>query len=144
MAEIPESAREFLATGPLGHLVTLNEDGTPHITLTWAGFDGDELEMATFHPEQRKVNNMRRDPRIVVSFQANQYEGPGLHPYLVIQGRARVTEGGALEVMDGLAEHYVGPGQQYPMRDVPEGAVIRIAVDRVYGQEPWGEESEDG
>jgi PPOX class probable F420-dependent enzyme len=143
MAAIPESAREFLATGPFGHLVTLNQDGTPHVTLTWAGLDGDDLVMATFHPEQRKISNMRRDPTIVVSFQANQYEGQGLHPYLVIQGRAHVTEGGALEVMDGLAEHYIGPGQQYPMREVPEGAVIRVAVDRIYGQGPWRDESEE-
>lgn len=144
MTAIPESAREFLTTGPLGHVVTLNPDGTPHVTLTWAGFDGEELVMATFYPEQRKISNMRRDPRIVLSFQANQYEGEGLHPYLVIQGRGDVTEGGALEVMDDLAEHYIGPGHRYPMRDAPEGAVVRIVVDRIYGQGPWRDEPEDG
>lgn len=140
MTLIPESAREFLATGPLGHVVTLNSDGSPHVTLTWAGFEGDELVMATFHPDQRKLGNIRRDPRIVVSFQANQYDGEELHPYLVVQGRAQISEGGALEVMDRLAEHYVGPGQRFPMREVPEGAVIRIAVDRIYGQGPWRDE----
>lgn len=140
MTAIPESARELLATGPLGHVATLNSDGTPHVTLTWAGFDGDDLVMATFYPEQRKVRNLRRDPRIVLSFQANEYEGEELHPYLVVQGRAQISEGGALEVMDRLAEHYVGPGQRFPMRDVPEGAVIRIAVDRIYGQGPWRDE----
>jgi PPOX class probable F420-dependent enzyme len=139
MAVIPESAREFLATGPLGHVVTLNSDGTPHVTLTWAGFDGDELVMATFHPDQRKIHNIHRDPRVVVSFQAKQYEGEGLHPYLVVQGKARISEGGGLELMDRLAEHYIGPGQQFPMRDAPEGAVIQITVDRIYGQGPWRE-----
>lgn len=137
---IPESAREFLATGPLGHIVTLDSDGTPHVTLTWAGFEGDELVMATFHPDQKKTRNIRRDPRIVVSFQANQHEGGRLHPYLVVQGQARISEGGALEVMDRLAEHYIGPGRQFPMRDAPEGAVIQVTVDRIYGQGPWGEE----
>lgn len=70
MTAIPESARQFLTTGPLGHAATLNSDGTPHVTLTWAGFEGDELVMATFYPDQRKTHNIRRDPRIVVSFQA--------------------------------------------------------------------------
>ena len=140
MATIPGSAREFLMTGPLGHMVTINSDGSPHVTLSWAGFEGDELVMATFYPDQRKIHNLRRDPRVVVSFQANTHEGEGLHPYLVVEGQALVTEGGALDVMDDLANHYMGPGQIFPMRDVPEGAVIHIAVDRLYGQGPWRED----
>ncbi|MGH8945105.1 MAG: PPOX class F420-dependent oxidoreductase [Acidimicrobiia bacterium] len=140
MAQIPASVREFLATGPLAHVVTLNEDGTPHVTLSWAGLDGDQVVMATFYNlEQRKLANLRRDPRLVLSFQAHEHPGQGLHPYLVIQGRARISEGGALEVMDRLAEHYLGPGQRYPMRDVPEGVVVRITVERIYGQGPWRE-----
>jgi hypothetical protein len=38
IVEIPESVREFLATGPLAHVVTLGPDGTPHVSLAWAGF----------------------------------------------------------------------------------------------------------
>lgn len=138
MAEISSSLREFLATGPFAHVVTLNPDGTPHVTLSWAGFDGDELIMATFYdPEQKKLRNMRRDPRVVISFEADVHEGEGLHPYCVIQGRARITEGGALEVMDRLAEHYIGPGERFPIREVPPGVVIHVSVDRIYGQGPW-------
>lgn len=141
MPAIPRSAREFLTTGLLGHVVTLNSDGIPHVTLSWAGFEDDELVMAAFHKlEQRKLSNIRRDPRFVASFQADTHEGEGLHPYLVVQGRARISEGGALEVMDRLAEHYIGPGQRYPMRDVPEGVVIHVTVDRIYGQGPWRDE----
>lgn len=137
MVAIPESARELLATGPLGHVITINRDSTPHVTLAWAGFDGEELKIATFNPDQKKIHNMARDPRIVVSFQAHSYEGEELHPYLVVQGRAQVTEGGALDLMDRLAEYYIGPGAEYPVRDVPEGAVVHITVDRIYGQGPW-------
>ena len=39
--------------------------------------------------------------------------------------------------MDRLAEFYIGPGQRYPMRDVPDGVVIHVTIDRVYGQGPW-------
>jgi hypothetical protein len=39
--------------------------------------------------------------------------------------------------MDRLAEAYIGPGQQFWMRDVPDGVVVRVAVDRIYGQGPW-------
>ena len=137
MTDIPQSVRDLLATGPLGHLVTLDADGTPHVTLVWAGFDGDELVFATF-PDQHKLESMRRDPRVAVSFQAHENTGPGLHPYAVISGRARVSEGGALEWMDHLAEAYIGPGKHFPMRNGPPGFVVRVEVDRIYGVGPWG------
>jgi PPOX class probable F420-dependent enzyme len=138
---IPSSLRELFATGPLATVVTLDPDGTPHVTLSWAGFDGDELVMATFfHLNQRKLENLRRDPRVVVSVQAKEHSGQGLWPYAVVQGRVdRITEGGALAVMDRLAEFYIGPGQRYPMREVPEGLVLHVRVERVYGQGPWAD-----
>jgi PPOX class probable F420-dependent enzyme len=135
--QIPQTAHDFLATGPFGHLVTLDEDGTPHLTLVWAGFDGNDLVFATF-PDQHKLESIRRDPRVVISFQANEHSGAGLHPYLVVQGRGTVTEGGALEWMDHLFEFYLGPGQNFPMREGPPGFVTRVTVERVYGVGPWG------
>lgn len=139
MAAIPDSARELLATGILAHVVTIGPDGTPHVTLAWAGFDGDEVVFSTFFPDQRKVWDLRRDPRVTLSFQAHENPGEGLQPYLVVEGRARITEGGALDVMDRLAEFYLGPGQKYPMRDLPSGAVMHVTVGRIYGQGPWAE-----
>lgn len=137
MANIPQSVRDLLATGPLGHMVTIDPNGNPHITLTWAGFDGDELVLATF-PDQLKLRSLRRDPRVTLSFQAKENTGKGLHPYAVISGRASVTEGGALELMDELAPAYMGPGAKFPMRDAPPGYVVRVTVDRIYGVGPWG------
>lgn len=80
MVAIPESARELLATGILGHVVTLGPDGSPHVTLAWAGFDGDELAFSTFFPDQRKIEDLRRDPRVAVSFQAHENPGPDCIP----------------------------------------------------------------
>jgi PPOX class probable F420-dependent enzyme len=139
MTKIPQAFRELLATGPLATVVTLDPDGTPHVTVAWAGLDGDEIVMATFfYPEQRKLANLRRDPRVVLSFQAKQDMGEALWPYAVVQGRVdRITEGGALEVMDRLAEFYIGPGQPYPLRDAPAGVVLHVTVERIYGQGPW-------
>lgn len=145
MGSIPQSLRDLLATGPLATVATINRDGTPHMTLAWAGFDGDELVMANFfYPQQRKIRNMRRDPRVVLTIQAREYTGSGLWPYAVLQCRVdRITEGGALAVMDRLAEYYIGPGQHYPMRDAPEGLVFHLTVDRIYGQGPWAEAEAD-
>lgn len=140
MTAIPQGVRDLLATGPLAHVVTLGHDGTPHVSLAWAGFDGDEVVFATFfNTEQTKLRNLRRDPRITMSFEANEHSGEGLHPYVVLRGTARITDGGALDVMDRLAEHYLGPGERYPMRDVPPGVVVHVTVEKLYGMGPWRE-----
>jgi PPOX class probable F420-dependent enzyme len=140
MAAIPASIRDLLATGPLVHLATIDEDGSPYVTLTWAGVDGDEIVLATlFLLKQRKLRNIRRDPRVAISFAAKEHAGDGLHPYATIKGRARITEGGALQVMDRLAEFYIGPGAVYPMRDVPPGVVVHVSVEEITGQGPWRE-----
>jgi PPOX class probable F420-dependent enzyme len=138
MVAIPDSVREFLATGLLAHVVTLDPDGSPYVTLAWAGFDGDEVVFATFFgTDQRKLQNLRRDPRVALSFHAKEHTGEGLHPYVVIRGTARITEGGALGVMDMLAEHYLGPGVKYPMRDAPAGVVTHVTVEEISGMGPW-------
>ena len=41
--------------------------------------------------------------------------------------------------MDRLAKFYLGPGQQYPMREVPDGLVVHMTIDRIYGQGPWAQ-----
>jgi PPOX class probable F420-dependent enzyme len=138
MVEIPQPVRELVATGRLAHVVTLAPDGTPHVSLAWAGFDGDELIFATFYDtDQHKLRNLRRDPRVSLSFEAKEHTGEGLHPYVVIRGRATITEGGALEVMDRLAGAYIGPGATFPMRDVPPGVVVHVQIEKIYGQGPW-------
>ncbi len=142
MATISKGARDFLATGPLAHIVTLNPDGTPHVSLAWAGADGDDIIWSTFS-DQHKMDNLRRDPRITLSFQAKESGGERLHPYLVIRGRATIEPGGALDVMDRLAEFYIGPGQLFPIRNVPAGLTVRVEVEEVYGVGSW-REGEDG
>ena len=139
MSQRMDALRELLATGPLAHVVTLDPDGTPHVTLAWAGFDGDHLVMATFfNLGQRKLRNLRRDGRVVISFESKESMGERLWPYAVVEGRVdRITDGGALDVMDLLAEHYMGPGAEYPLRDAPEGVVVSVDVERIYGQGPW-------
>ena len=112
--------------------------GNPHVNMTWAGFDGDEIVFASFF-DAKRAERVRRDPRVTLSFQAKEYAGPALHPYLAIRGRATVTDGGALEVMDHLAQWYIGPGERYPRRDMGAGWVFRVAIDKIYGQGPWNE-----
>ena len=66
-------------------------------------------------------------PDVSIEEAKEEFSGEGLWPYLVISGRARVTKGGAMDVMDRLAEFYIGPGKQYPYRDMPDGVVFSDA-----------------
>ena len=137
MAALPDSARELIESGALAHLVTLNADGSPQVSCVWVGIDGDEL-VSGHLPEHQKVRNIRRDPRVSVSFEGTRMHPPGLKEYLVVHGRARVTEGGAPELLQRLARVYLGPDVTFPpMPDPPPGYITHIRVERIGGVGPW-------
>jgi PPOX class probable F420-dependent enzyme len=133
-----EAARELIASGALGHLVTLDPDGSPQVTVVWVGLDGDELVTGHLIPTQRKLANIRRDPRVALSFEGTRSTAIGLREYLVVHGVATVTDGGAPELLHRLAQTYIGPGTPFPpMPNPPPGHVVRITVTRVGGVGPW-------
>jgi PPOX class probable F420-dependent enzyme len=138
MVALPESARSVLESAALGHLVTLEPDGRPQVSLVWVGLDGDEEVVAAHLPEHRKIRNMRRDPRVVLSIEAGSRNSMGLDEYVVIHGRARITEGGAPELLQRLAHVYLGPDVKFPpMDDPPPGYITHIAVERIGGVGHW-------
>jgi PPOX class probable F420-dependent enzyme len=137
MASLPDSARAVLESAALAHLVTLNPDGSPQVTVIWVGLDGDEI-VAGHLPDHRKLRNIRRDSRVVLSLETGTVGSAGLAEYLVIYGTARVTEGGAPELLQRLAHTYLGPDVRFPpMDNPPPGYITRITVDRVAGVGPW-------
>jgi PPOX class probable F420-dependent enzyme len=134
---IPDSVRAVLEGPALAHLVTLEPNGRPQISIVWVGLDGDEI-VAAHLPEHRKIRNMRRDPRVALSIEAGTRNAMGLSEYVVIHGRARITEGGAAELLQQLAHVYLGPDVTFPrMADPPPGYITHIAVERIGGVGPW-------
>lgn len=134
---LPVSARTLLESDAVAHVVTLNEDGSPQVTAAWVGLDGDEVVLATL-PDQRKLRNIRRDRRVAISVESADVNAWGLREYLVVYGTARVTEGGAPEMLQDLAHTYLGPDVTFPnMPDPPPGFVTRITPERIGGVGPW-------
>jgi len=134
---LPETARELLGSDAVAHVVTLDEDGAPRVSAAWVGVEGDEVFFATL-PDQRKLRNLRRDPRVAISVPSTRTNEWGLLEYLVVYGTARVTEGGAAEMLQRLAHTYIGPDVVFPnMPDPPRGFVTRITPDRLGGVGPW-------
>ncbi len=135
-------ARRLIESGALAHMVTINEDGSPQVSVVWVGLDGDDLVTAHLDGRQRKLANLRRDPRVALSFEAAESNQIGMRHSLVLHGEATIGEGGAPELLHRLAQTYVGPGTVFPpMPDPPPGFVTRIRVSRVSGVGPWGPSS---
>jgi len=139
---LPESAKEFIRSGAYAHVVTLDENGGPYVTMAWTKVDDDDLLIGTLH-DQRKLRNLRREPRVVISYEGTETNEWGLRHYLVVTGRATVTEGGAPELLQELARTYLGPDVVFPQPGAPPGFVTRIEVERIAGIGPWAGMSED-
>jgi PPOX class probable F420-dependent enzyme len=133
---ISPDVRAVIESGRLAHLATIGKDGRPHMTIVWVGLDGDEIVIGKLHRDQ-KLANLARDPRVALSIEA-EGDWHGMQHYLVVEGTARVTEGGAPQLLHDLAQRYIGPGTEFPpMPDPPDGFVIRITPTKVRGMGPW-------
>jgi PPOX class probable F420-dependent enzyme len=137
---LPDSARALIEAGALGHLATIGASGMPQVTCVWVAVKDGCLETAHLNPRQRKLENVRRDPRVTLSFEGTEIHPPGLREHLVVYGRATIEEGGAAELLQELAHVHLGPGVKFPpMDDPPPGVRLRISVERVSGVGPWTE-----
>ncbi len=130
-----DTIRQALTAGHLAHLVTLNSDGSPQISLVWVGLDGDEIVCAHLG-SWKKVRNIQQDDRVALSMETGGKTG-GLDNYLVITGRARITEGGAPELLNQLAQVYIGPGTKFVPDTAPPGYITHIQVEHIHGHGPW-------
>ena len=136
------AARAAITSGHLAHLATINADGSPHVTIVWVGIDaaddGDTIVIGKL-AEDRKVANIRRDPRVSLSIEA-EGDHLGMQHHLVIEGTATVEPGGAPALLGELAKVYIGPDADFPpMDDPPDGFIIRITPTKVRGMGPWND-----
>src|SRR3954447_6519353 len=132
------AARQVVTGGHLAHLVTVNADGSPQLSVVWVGLDDGEI--VSGHLDDRlKLRNARRDPRVVLSMQTGVVNDFGLGEYLVVRGTARVTTGGAADLLQRLAHAYLGPDVTFPPGGgpFPPGYILRITPTKVTGIGPW-------
>jgi len=135
--QLSPSAHDLLASDAVATVATLDPDGSPHLSLAWVGVEDGEVVFGTLD-DQRKLRNLRRDSRAALTIQSDHINEWGLREYLVLGGTARVTEGGAAELLQRLARTYLGPDVVFPpMPNPPPGFVVRIRIDRVAGVGAW-------
>jgi hypothetical protein len=78
-------------------------------TVAWVDIEGEEFVNGPsgYAPEGEEH---RRDPRVALSL-LGYHTTQGMREYVVIYGTARLTEGGAVPLLQRLAPIYLGPGR---------------------------------
>ncbi len=128
MALIPDSHAGILDTKALLYLGTQNKDGSPQVSPVWFGTNGDIIEVNSAKGRLKDLN-MRARPQVSIAIvdPENAYRWVGIQGTVV-----EVTENGAEEHIDALANKYLGV-DSYPNRQAGQVRVIyRIRADKVF------------
>jgi PPOX class probable F420-dependent enzyme len=136
LPHLPPELRELIETGPLAHLSTINSDGSPQVTVIWIGLDDDAIVSGHMR-HHKKLKNIERDPRVVLSFQAPRDPAAFLNPYAVLRARATVEPSDAAwDLLNRLTKTYMSPDTEFPAPKGP-GYIVRYDIERISGVGPW-------
>ncbi len=127
--QLPDEIAAALDEKVFVHLATLNDDGSPQVSVVWAMRDGDKVLVSTAEGRV-KTANIARDPRVALSFT------PPDQPYknIVMQGRVTKSAADGKWLIDALSEKYTGnPDYQGQPGEVRVN--YEITIDSVGG---WG------
>ena len=129
--DLSPELRALLDQKIYGHVITMNRDGSPQVTMVWMDVHNGKAAFNTAM-KRMKARNLKRDPRVMVSVQA--LDNP--QQYALLVGTATVTEAGAIDHINALAHKYMGT--DYPNFQPGE---VRVSVDidltAVRGSGPW-------
>ena len=128
MTALPEDLIAVLNTKSICFVTTLMPDGSPQISQTWAGTDGEHVLINTVDTHQ-KTRNLRRDPRIAIGIA----DPAAPSRYWALRGSVvDMTTEGAREHIDELSQKYIG--RPYPgFGGGPQQRVLlTVKIDRVH------------
>ncbi len=126
MASLTEQQQDFLKNPYVGVVTTLRADGSAHNTVIWVDVDDGGVSFNTAHG-RCKPRNLARDPRVALTVvdPADPYK------WVSISGKATLTDEGAEDQIDNLAQKYIGQFP-YPWRQPDERRVsVRIAPEKI-------------
>lgn len=128
-----DALNEFLRPRHRAVLLTSRADGSPQMSPVTCGLAPDGTIVVSTYPARAKTNNARRDPRVSICVQSDDWNGP----YVQVDGRAEVLD--MPEALDGLVDYYRCISGEHPDWDEYREAMarqnkslIRIHIER------WG------
>ena len=89
--------RALLEKKAFGHVITMNPDGSPQVTLVWVDVHNEKPSFNT-NTARQKGRNLSRDQRVMMSVQ----DPDNLGNYALIEGTAQVSTDGAAAQIDHL------------------------------------------
>lgn len=122
MTNAPEKHLDLLVNPHFGHLATVGEDGSVQVTPVWYRWVNGKVEVNSAKG-RLKDRNMRANPNVAMSIldPNNNYR------YLEVRGKVvEITEEGADEMIDDLAQRYMGT--KYPLRQ-PGEVRVRYVIE---------------
>jgi PPOX class probable F420-dependent enzyme len=139
MTALALELRQLIESGPMAHLSTVNPDGSPQVTVIWIGLDGDDVVSTHMTDTTIKFRNIRRDPRVALSFDVPRQVGVWINPYAVMYARAAVEPSSRIwDLMDRRAKVYVSPDAHVAIPEKSEpGFLVRYSITRIGGIGPW-------
>ena len=128
-----DALNEFLRPRHRAVLLTSRADGSPQMSPVTCGLAPDGAIVVSTYPARAKTNNARRNPRVSICVQSDDWNGP----YVQVDGRAEVLD--MPEALDGLVDYYRCISGEHPDWDEYREAMarqnkslIRIHIER------WG------
>ncbi|MDQ2909663.1 MAG: PPOX class F420-dependent oxidoreductase [Actinomycetota bacterium] len=128
MAKLDEKHVKLLEDPNLAHVATLRRDGSPHLTITWIDWDGENVVFNTAIG-RAKERHLRRDPRAAVEV----VDPNDQFNYVSVSGPVELVDGQEAEDhIDKLAKKYMGV-DTYPDHNPDEPRLIcRVKPEQVY------------
>ena len=126
---LSEQLVALLRSPALCYVATTMPDGSPQITQTWVGTDGEHVVINIVEGMQ-KARNLRRDPRVAVA--VSDPSTPG--QFFQVRGQVvELTSDGGVESINELAQKYTGaPYAWYGGRE-QERLIVKIDAEHVSG-----------
>jgi PPOX class probable F420-dependent enzyme len=138
--KLDDSARALIDPVADATLVTINPSGSPQASVVWVALhttpEGDDELVIGHLREHQKIRNVRRDPRVTLTILSADRSAL-MTPYLLIQGTARIQDGGAPELIAKLALAKMGRETNFPPPNSAPGYLTRIHIDKIGGFGPW-------
>jgi PPOX class probable F420-dependent enzyme len=125
---LPDDLIAVLHTKAICFVTTLMPDGSPQISQTWAGTDGEHVLINTVDTHQ-KTRNVQRDPRIAIGIA----DPAAPSRYWALRGSVvSATTAGARENIDELSQKYIG--RPYPGfgGGQQQRVLLTVEVDKVH------------
>jgi PPOX class probable F420-dependent enzyme len=132
--QLPDDLIGLLGCASPCFVATLMPDGSPQLTQTWVGSDGEHIIINIIDGHQ-KARNLARDPRVALNIVAP--EDPSL--YYAVRGRViSMTAEGARESINELSQKYLGTPYPNFTGKAESRLVVTIEADSVRSTRPGG------